>query len=73
MDMSRKKVMSSAGVVVIFREGGSTRWAVKGTDVSMVSAAVESEIGWAAMKAVTGARAAGRRRRRAATAMATTR
>jgi hypothetical protein len=30
---------------VTSRDGGSTRWAVKGTDVSMVSAAVESEIG----------------------------
>jgi len=65
--------MSSAGVVVTSREGGSTRWEVKGTDVSMVSVAVESEIGRAAMKAVAGARAAGGRRRSAAAAMATIR
>jgi hypothetical protein len=39
----------------------------------MVSAAVESEIERAAMKAVAGPRAVGRRRRRAAAAMATIR
>jgi hypothetical protein len=35
-DMSVKKVMSSDGVVVTDREGGSQLWPVNGTDVSTV-------------------------------------
>lgn len=40
--MSLKKLMSSNGVVVTDREGGSSLWPVKGIEVSMVSGVSES-------------------------------
>ena len=41
-DMSVKKVMSSNGVVVMDREGGSQLWPMNGTDVSTVIVVVLS-------------------------------